>query len=105
MGIKDFIASLVEKRKKFKDYSDDVEIQEKVSERKKTADERELERFMEEDRQKRITTQLKQYRKRKFVNDNYGNQILTPGPSICNNESMLKYPNLFKNEKRQFFKW
>ena len=112
MGIKEFLNRFIEKKRKFKDYSDDIDIQEQANARRMTADERELLRFQEEARQKAITSRVKQLRKIKFKQDNYGHQILANGTSICDGKSMLKERNIFTNQpklfeeaKHQFFRW
>ena len=63
MGIlKDFIARYKEKKEKEKTLAEDIHIQKRVMEREKNANERELERYYEEIRQKRIENQLKKFR-------------------------------------------
>ena len=52
-----------EKKQKFREADEDMKINRLVSERQKNANERELERFIEEERQKKISTELIKFRK------------------------------------------
>jgi len=53
-----------------------MDVQEKYYEKKKSANERELERFVEENRQKRIKEELDKFRAYRQEEAQYGNQIL-----------------------------
>ena len=66
MGIlKNLIARYKEKKEREKSLAEDIHIQKRVMEREKNANERELERYYEEMRQRRIESQLKRFRKQK----------------------------------------
>jgi hypothetical protein len=66
MGIlKRFVEDYKRKKEKYGELKEDYEIQHKVQERMKNANERELERYYEEERQKMIEKQLVHYRKKK----------------------------------------
>ena len=66
MGIlKDFVQRLKEKKAREQDYSDDLAIQKRVAEKQKNANERELESYYEEMRQKNIKNQLSKFKKQK----------------------------------------
>jgi len=63
--LKDFVQRLKEKKAREQDYSDDLSIQKRVAEKQKNANERELESYYEEMRQKNIKNQLSKMRKQK----------------------------------------
>jgi hypothetical protein len=54
-----------EKSLKEKELEEDIHIQDRVSDKKKSANERELERYMKEDREKQIEYRLKCLRKKR----------------------------------------
>ncbi len=66
MGLlQNIIKSYKEKHAKEKEYQDEVDIQRKVIEKSKDANERELERYYEEERKKEIIRQLQAFRKKR----------------------------------------
>lgn len=86
MGIlKNFIDNYRQKREKQNEYETDISIQKRVAEKMKTADERELEGYMEEMRRARISKQLEVLRKRKTE-------------SIWKTNNFANNKNLFKNK-------
>lgn len=58
-----------DRREGFKEVQMQDRVQTMVQERKKNSNERELERFIEEDRQKMIKQQLEMYRQRRKMQD------------------------------------
>lgn len=86
MGIKDFLDRLRQKKAKYKEFEEDMKVQETYVERKKSANERELERFHNEAREKQIKEELEHWRKKAKHEAHYGHQI-------------LKTKNMFVNEK------
>ncbi len=93
MGIKEWIASLSHKmrqgKEKYDDMEEDYTLHKKLEGRQKSANERELEGYMERDRQERIKRMLDQYRKRQTR-------------EWWNGNNLLKQKNLFKNNKNIF---
>ena len=86
MGIlKDFVQRLKEKKAREQDYSDDLAIQKRVAEKQKNANERELESYYEEMRQKNIKNQLSNLRKLK-TQEMWGSNLF----SAKNNKFMFK---------------
>jgi len=86
MGIlKDFVQRLKEKKAREQDYSDDLAIQKRVAEKQKNANERELESYYEEMRQKNIKNQLSKLRKQK-TQEMWGSNLF----SAKNNKFMFK---------------
>ena len=86
MGIlKKFIENYRAKREKEKEYEEDISIQKRVMEKQKSADDRELEGYMEDMRKARVAAQLKQLRKKKMEN-------------IWKTNNFANNKNLFKNK-------
>jgi DNA-binding transcriptional regulator GbsR (MarR family) len=67
MVLKEFLKRMREKKEAFREVQTNDRVQTMVQERKKNSNERELERYMEEDRQKMIKSQLEMYRNRKKI--------------------------------------
>jgi len=61
--IQDWLQRLREKKREKEDFERQSHVQESYHERKKSANERMLERFQEEDRQRRIKALVEQYKK------------------------------------------
>lgn len=113
MGIRDIFERMKNKKSKYKEFVEDQNIQEKYIERKKSSNERELERFMKEDREDTIKKELEECRKKQQKQSHYGNQIIKVKnmfapqhnkTSILQNKSILHTPSLFKHERSVFFK-
>ena len=114
MGIKDFLERMRQKKGKYKDFEDEQKIQEKYVERKKSSNERELERFRNEDREDNIKSELEACRAKRKEKNQYGNQItkvknmFAPQHShneILNNDKLFTgRSSLFNQEKGGFFK-
>lgn len=85
MVLKEFLQRMREKRDGIRTAQMQDRVQTMVQERKKNANERELERYLEEDRQKMIKQQLEMYRERRKVE----NRKVTT----------LDKHNIFKNHK------
>lgn len=101
MGIRDFLDRLRSKRLKYKEYDEDMKIQEQYLERRKSANERELERFQEEHRQRLIKAELEAWRKSKKYEMEHSHQILhTKNMFEGEKHSLLKNPNIFKHKQR-----
>ena len=99
MGIRDFLARLREKKGKYKEFEEDMKVQETYLERKKSANERELERFQHDEREKVIKQHLEKYRDEAKEEAEFGHQILAV-PNVYKNEKqiILKQKNLFSNK-------
>ena len=86
MGIlKKFIENYREKREQEKAYEGEIRMQNRIQQKMKDADERELERYMDEARKAKIHSQLEKFRKQK------AKQIWTANP-------FKEKKNLFKNK-------
>ena len=66
MGLKEALVRFGEKRKKIKEYEDELRMRKTAEERMKTAQERDLEGFMEEARQKRIKKKVSEFKQKKM---------------------------------------
>lgn len=92
MGIlKNLIARYREKKEKEKTLAEDIHIQKRVMEREKNANERELERYYEEMRQKRIEAQLHKFRKQKTHEIMTGNIFKQKGNMFKGNCYLGRY--------------
>ena len=94
--IRELLEKAREKREMEKNMDREYNVHNKLMEKRKSANERELEKYMEEDRQKRIKKELEFHRKKKDNEYNYGHKILT------NNNKLIKQKNIFKNNRRLF---
>jgi len=96
MGIRDFLDRMRGKKIKYDEYAQDMKIQEQYAERKKSANERELERYIKESREKNIKAELEKWRKADKKETMYGHQILD-----TKNMFERERPNILRN-KRMF---
>lgn len=99
MGIRDFLARLREKKAKYKEYEEDMKVQEQYIERKKSANERELERYEKEYRERAIKKQLDKYREAQKEEMEFGHQILNT-KNMYENEKpiIMKQKRLFSSK-------
>lgn len=86
MGIRDFLNRLKGKRQKYKEFEGDMDVQEQYYERKKSANERELEKYMEEEREKAIKLELQKFREARRKEYEFGH-------------NSIHTKNMFENEK------
>lgn len=84
--IKEIIAKLRKKDERFNELQAEDKAFTKVQERKKTANERELERYLEEERQERISKELS-FRRKKQQHDLWKGNV-------------MKSPNIFRGGKK-----
>lgn len=100
--LQDFINRWKERKAKAKSMEDDVRIQEKIIQKRKSANERELEGYLEEQRQKQIKAEVDKFREMKKQEHWHSPTSLdTPNvfrkksPSLLNQPSLLRGSNLF----------
>ena len=96
--IQDLIAKYRGRGEKERGYEEDYRIQKKLSEKQLSSNERELNRFTEEERQKRINIALEHYRKRKLREWWVGHQVIHQQNLFANKR------NIFANQKKLFSK-
>ena len=82
--LKELLNKFRERKAAMSNIDQDYRINKTLEQRRKTADERELERYMEEERQKQISLQLQQIRKKK-------NEMAWRGEN-----NILNEPNILK---------
>lgn len=66
MGIKEVLQRYGEKRKRLKEYEDDLRLRKTAEDRMKTGQERDLESYMEKQRQERIKQQVKMFKEKEM---------------------------------------
>lgn len=90
MGIlKDFVQRYKQNKERYKDAEVELNIHKKLQERQKNANERELERYLEEQRQKHIENELHKFRKKK-QNDMWKSNMLKSNNKLFNDCSAMK---------------
>lgn len=99
--ISEILEKFRNKKRKFQETQEDFRISKLVEEREKTANERELERFMEEERQKNIKIHLDSFRKKRQHEINSMN-ILKGKNIFKGHKSILAQPNIFRGNKNLF---
>jgi|TARA_R100000093_G_scaffold70867_2_gene45018 hypothetical protein len=94
MGLRDLLDRFKERKSQLKHAQDDDMVQTTVVQRKKSANERELERFNEEEREKNIKIQLERIRKQK--RDEFFH-----GPSLLKQKNIFKgHDNILTDNKK-----
>lgn len=96
MGIRNFLQSRIEKGKRFKEMQEDLRMRKKVEEREKTSEERQLERYFEDERQKRIKQKLDGFKKKDLNDFWHGHSFKQENIFAKKDFEILKQPNLFK---------
>ena len=86
MTITDLIKGMMKRDDDFKIAEKELKIQKTLETRQKNSNERELERFMEEERQEHIKQQLEMYRKKKQK-------------ELWSGGNMMKTKNIFQGHK------
>lgn len=99
--IKEFLERFKDKKKRFREASEESRVGEMIEERRKTSNERELDRFMEEEREENIKKQLESFRNKQ--KEKMRKATVLQGPNIFKNQnSILKQPNIFKDNPNIF---
>lgn len=107
MGFKEVLSNLGKKQKERKELlkrmMEQDRLQNMVEERKKSANQRELERYMGEEKEKQIKEALEIMRKKRQNDINFNHNPLDT-PNITNQVSweVLKEKNQFNNKKNMF---
>jgi hypothetical protein len=88
-----------ERKEKIKELDEDVRVQRLIEDRQLSANERELKRYMNEDREKVIKRDLDFYRKKRDKEINYGhNPLKTKNITNHSDFEILKQKTLFPNK-------
>ena len=107
MGLADLIRRLGEKNKERKEkirlLDEEIRLQKLVQDRMKSANERELEKFIEEDRQENINKMLEKMRKKRQQDIAFGHNPLNVKNITAKTEwEVLKERNMFKGRGNIF---
>ena len=107
MGLKDMISNMRERsegrKDKLREMDEQMRIEKILEDRKKSANERELEMFIKEDREENIKEQLHKMRKIRDDDIKLGhNPLNTPNVIGKTNWEVLKEKNLFKGKSNMF---
>jgi hypothetical protein len=107
MGISEIMERLREKREGKKDLIKQAESQDKIQsiieEKKMSSNERELRKFLKEDREESIKEQLEQMRRTRDIDIKFNHNPLNT-PNITNHTEwqVLKEPNQFSGKSNMF---
>jgi len=103
MGIMDVVRKIGEKKKltkeKFKQMQEDDRLNHMLEERKKSSNQRELERYMKENKEKAIKQELDRLHKKQSREDWKGNNLIKGSSILKDNKPILKTKNIFKGNK------
>lgn len=103
MGVKEIISGILERQKakkeKFKEMEEDYLLRKKLEDRMKSSNERELEKYLKDQREKQIKIKVDKIHKQQNHNMWHGNQILKSDYNILHDEKpILKQQNIFKGK-------
>lgn len=106
MGLMDLVRKISEKKheksKKFKEMQEDDRLNTMLEERKLSANERELNRFIHEQREKEIKEKLEVIHKKQNHDNWKSNSILAQKMNILKDDRpILKEKNIFKDNKKK----
>lgn len=107
MSFKDAIKSLgknkKERKERFRQIEEQFKIQKVLEERQKSANERELERFMKEKREEQIKERLDSFRKERESDMKFNhNPLNTPNITTHTDWEVLKENNMFTGGDNMF---
>ena len=103
MTIQETISRLLHKNNRTKEILDERRAERLAVQRDKNSNERELERFMEEERQKNIKIQLEHYRKKRNNEINKAH-LLRHDKNIIAQKPLFKGTSTILKEKRSFLR-
>jgi len=101
MAIADILKKFGLKKQKFQEAQQEDRIQNIVQERKKSSNERELDRFFEEERERKIKVDLESFREKR--KEEMRETTVLNGKNIFKgHNSILDQPNIFANQPNIF---
>ena len=103
MTIQDMIGKLLHKNDRVKEIIDERRAERLAIQRDKNSNERELERFIEEERQKNIKKNLEYYRKKRNVEINK-DYLLDKQKNVIKQKPLFNGKSVILNEKRNFLR-
>ncbi len=101
MALQGLLGRMFGRNEKFKEMQEDVRFQKVIVERQKNANERELEKFQEEERQETIKKRLIQFRKMRQEESNRTTVLKSDFNVLHNPSPILKQKNIFSMKKTQ----
>lgn len=102
--LKELLSRMGSGNAKMKEYEEDMKVQRLAGQKLKSSNERELERFMEEDRQRMINNTLAEYRKRK-MHESWNGNVFDNKNVFLNHKSVLSQDkNVLDNGQISFIK-
>lgn len=105
MGLKDWLKNAFsrsnENKQKYREMETDFRLHKTLQERQKNSNERELEKYYEEARQKRIQAELGRWRKQKQREFWNGNKVYKQKYMFKTERPILKERNIFNNNSRR----
>jgi hypothetical protein len=103
MSFSDLMDRFWQKKTKFKEMEDDIRMQKLINQKQKSSNERELERFLEEERQKQIKIQLDGFRKKR-TRELFSGGMLKSKSVFNHKPTVLKSGNIMTNGKNMLEK-
>ena len=112
MGIKDVLSKMLKKDERLKQLQQEMKIRKMAEDRLKNSNERELEKYMEEERQKSIKKNLEEFRKARQEETWHGQNIFMTKDNMFkgkatmlqNNDKLLKMKSNNLSKGGMFFK-
>lgn len=101
MGVKDLLQRIAEKKRRVKEIEHQMRIQKQAEDRLKTSEERELEKFLEERRQKQIKRNVDTFRKQKTQEFLRGENIFKHKNIFANQQSIMTEPTMLTFKKNK----
>ena len=107
MGFKEILEKIGEKKKerkrKFKEMEENFRLRKMLEDRQKSANERELERFQNEEREENVKEALDFYRRKREKDIRFNhNPLDVPNITAKTQWEVMKEKNLFTNKKSMF---
>lgn len=101
MALGGLLGRIFGKDEKFKEMQENIRFQKIIEQRQKNANERELERFQEEEKQKAIKEKLEQFRKMRRAESNKSTILKSDFNILHNSNPILRQKNIFSMGKTQ----
>jgi hypothetical protein len=99
--IKQFLDKIKNKRERFREYKEDVEVRRMVDKQLKSPEERELEEYKERERQERIKKELSKKRLSTH-RKNVSSDMFSSKPNRLKGDSLMKSKYLFKTKEEKW---
>lgn len=100
--IQNLIQKAREKKEMRQNMENQVSISEKIEQKRLSANERELNKYIEEDRQKKIKEVLNNYRKDRDNDIKFGHNPIYIKNIVKDDKNLFKHKKIFSNQKNIF---